>query len=335
MGACCLMAIEQTPAGRWKVDIEPIKGKRFRKTFKTKMEAQRFEATCRAKVIETPTWTPKPKDRRKLSELIDRYHQLHGHTLAYADGIKRTLDAMAKELGNPVGANLTANSFCETRSELLTSGIQGKTLNTRLGYLKAAFNELIRLGEIDYPNPLLNVRPLRLQERPVSFLTSHQIEELLTALDQRENPQLALIARVCLTTGARWGEAQALIPERVRNRTVTFANTKSKKTRTIPITAPLEKALHAYFRQYGPFTNCMLSFSRELDKTSIKLPKGQATHVLRHTFASHFVMNGGNILTLQKILGHASLAMTMRYAHLAPDHLQDALRLNPLHDEGH
>lgn len=76
----------------------------------------------------------------------------------------------------------------------------------------------------------------------------------------------------------------------------------------------------------------MLTFSRVIDTTSIKLPAGQATHVLRHMFASHFVMRGGNILTLQKILGHSILAMTMRYAHLSPDHLQDALRLNPLCD---
>lgn len=76
----------------------------------------------------------------------------------------------------------------------------------------------------------------------------------------------------------------------------------------------------------------MLTFSRVLEKASIKLPAGQATHALRHTFASHFVMRGGNILTLQKILGHTSLAMTMRYAHLSPDHLQDALTLNPLFD---
>ncbi len=46
-------------------------------------------------------------------------------------------------------------------------------------------------------------------------------------------------------------------------------------------------------------------------------------------------MNGGNILTLQKILGHTTVAMTMRYAHLAPDHLQDAVRLGPVADFRH
>ena len=44
-------------------------------------------------------------------------------------------------------------------------------------------------------------------------------------------------------------------------------------------------------------------------------------HDLRHTFASHFMMNGGNIYDLQKMLGHSSLEMTQRYAHLAPEHL--------------
>ncbi|EFE4865564.1 tyrosine-type recombinase/integrase, partial [Escherichia coli] len=57
---------------------------------------------------------------------------------------------------------------------------------------------------------------------------------------------------------------------------------------------------------------------------------GQAVHALRHTFASHFMMNGGNILTLQKILGHAKIQTTMIYAHLAPDYLQDAVRFNPI-----
>jgi hypothetical protein len=42
------------------------------------------------------------------------------------------------------------------------------------------------------------------------------------------------------------------------------------------------------------------------------------------------MMAGGNILALQRILGHQSLAMTMRYAHLAPEHLEEAVRLNPL-----
>ncbi len=54
-------------------------------------------------------------------------------------------------------------------------------------------------------------------------------------------------------------------------------------------------------------------------------PMQRAWHALRHTFASHYMMSGGNILTLQKILGHSDIKMTMIYAHLAPDYLGDEM----------
>lgn len=47
--------------------------------------------------------------------------------------------------------------------------------------------------------------------------------------------------------------------------------------------------------------------------------------------ASHFMMNGGNILVLRDILGHSDIKMTMVYAHFAPDHLEDAVSKNPLY----
>jgi integrase len=48
-------------------------------------------------------------------------------------------------------------------------------------------------------------------------------------------------------------------------------------------------------------------------------PLARGWHALRHTFASQFIMAGGNLLTLQKLLGHASIEMTLVYSHLAPD----------------
>ncbi|PKO46426.1 MAG: hypothetical protein CVU29_06285 [Betaproteobacteria bacterium HGW-Betaproteobacteria-22] len=51
---------------------------------------------------------------------------------------------------------------------------------------------------------------------------------------------------------------------------------------------------------------------------------------MRHTFASHFMQNGGNIITLQRVLDHGDLKTTMRYAHLAPDHLKDVLKFKPV-----
>lgn len=54
--------------------------------------------------------------------------------------------------------------------------------------------------------------------------------------------------------------------------------------------------------------------------------------MLRHTFASHFMMNDGNILALRDILGHLDIKMTMIYSHFSPEHLEDAVTKNPLYN---
>ncbi|WGV22923.1 tyrosine-type recombinase/integrase [Pseudomonas putida] len=64
-----------------------------------------------------------------------------------------------------------------------------------------------------------------------------------------------------------------------------------------------------------------------VEQLQLDLPDGQLTHVLRHTFASHYMRNGGNILTLQRVICHATLAMTQKFS---PGHLADVVNLNPL-----
>ncbi|MBS7663345.1 tyrosine-type recombinase/integrase [Pseudomonas lalucatii] len=324
------MAIEQLPDGRWRVDVEPIKGKRFRKTVKTKAEAQRFEATKRAAMIQPTNWNPKPKDRRKLSELVQRWYDLHGHSITSGRRRTNTLLLMCQRLGDPLGTKLTGAHLVELRRRELEAGAVPKSINNRFTYLKAVFNELHRLGDIDYPNPLAKVKPLKFQERQLSYLTAKQIPQLLDALDSSRSSCVRLVAEVCLATGARWSEAQGLTRDLIRHQTVTFTNTKSKRLRVIPISQALEQRLTAYLDDHGRFTDCSRAFRIAVAHSGIALPRGQCSHVLRHTFASHFMMSGGNILTLKEILGHASLTMTMRYAHLSPSHLRDALKLNPL-----
>lgn len=325
------MAIKKLDDGRWFVDIEPVKGKRFRKTVKTKAEALRFEAHYRSQVTSA-SWQPEAKDNRKLLELVTLWHELHGHSLRDANRRLSKLKLMCKWLKNPIARQIQADQFAAYRRERLEAGITPKTLNNELGYLRSVFNELIALNQINYENPLKLLRPLVIQERELSWLTKRQIHELLVAIDDCDNPHVKPITLLCLSTGARWSEAESLKARSLRGNVVTFSGTKSGRVRSVPIAQDLVSLVQAHWKQYGYFTSSLSAFRRALGRTTIELPRGQASHALRHTFASHFMQNGGNILTLQKILGHSSLAMTMRYAHLAPEHLQDAISFNPLND---
>ena len=71
----------------------------------------------------------------------------------------------------------------------------------------------------------------------------------------------------------------------------------------VPVTAELVAMIQQHWKQHGPFTNCIGVFRQVLLSTTINPPRGQASHILRHTFAAHFIMGGGHIVTLNEILG--------------------------------
>lgn len=98
----------------------------------------------------------------------------------------------------------------------------------------------------------------------------------------------------------------------------------------VPITEKLHADLPSSRKAQLLFEPCYSAFRKAVQRAGIETPAGQLTHVLRHTFAPHLMMNGGNILVLQRISGHTDIKFTMRYAHFAPDHFSEAILLNPL-----
>lgn len=328
------MSIKKVASG-WRVDEQPAGrgGRRFRKTLKTQAEAKAYQAWLTTQVNQSADWQPEKRDTRKLAELIDTWYAQHGMSLKAGANTYSRLKLACASMGNPVADRFNVEMFTDYRKARLASGITHNAINREHAYLRSVFNELRRLGQWKRPNPLAELRQFKVEERELSFLSLEQISALLRALALGQNRHTAMISRVCLATGARWTEAESLEVHHVKNSQIQYAGTKSGKVRTIPISAQFEQELHAHHNraETGPrlFDSAYSAFREGVDRAGITLQEGQLTHVLRHTFASHFMMNGGNILVLQKALGHANLTMTMRYAHLAPDHLLEVVRLNP------
>ena len=151
---------------------------------------------------------------------------------------------------------------------------------------------------------------------------------------------------VALRTGLRLGELMALqwkdvdlqrAQLRVR-RSVTdgiIGTPKSGKARDLPLTPSVVRALRKHRHRQGPWVfcqedgtlltdgQCKCPLYRAYDRAGIKR---QGWHVLRHSFASHLVMRGVALKVVQELLGHSTIEMTMRYAHLSPSTLQQAVQ---------
>lgn len=331
------MAINPIKGGH-QVDVQPggRGGKRIRKTFKHKSEAVAYERHVLAQVQSQPDWTAPKKDARKLSDLVNIWYEAHGVNLSDGAGRKSILLNICKAVSDPRAELVTTKTFTDYRSKRMAEGLAANTANRHHAYVRAVFNELIRLGQWKRENPVSKLRAIKIQETELSYLNFEEMSELLRVLDTAINPHIGMMARVCLETGARWQEAASLRLAQVKNGTLQFSQTKSGKTRAVPVREKLVEQLEAHHNKHGngeryfDDSATKWAFREAVKKTSLKLPKGQLTHVLRHTYASHIIMGGGNIVGLQTALGHQSIRTTMRYAHVSKDHLKESLTLNPL-----
>lgn len=321
------MTISKQPDGRYLVDLRPQgrEGKRIRKRFPTKSEAQQFERWAIGHYHDKD-WKERPADKRKLSELIELWYQVKGQMMKSAASSLNKVKVIDKRLNYPRADQITKKVIADYRAQRFEAGRTANTINREISAISSVFAALIDTGNYNGKNPFSGTKKLKIATVEMGFLTHPEINALLDELPGDER----LAAELSLSTGARWGEVKKLSHTRVAHCRVTFVDTKNGRDRTVPISETLEAKLKARGRGVlFPFVDYDL-VREALKKVAPELPKGQAVHALRHTFASHFIMRGGNILVLQKILGHAKIQQTMVYAHLAPDYLQDAVKFNPM-----
>jgi integrase len=210
------------------------------------------------------------------------------------------------------------------------------SVNRELACLKHMYTKAIDWGYIKL-NPGKGVKRLKEPPGRLRYLNPEEVGGLLEACSDHIRP----IVVTALNTGMRKSEILNLRWPQVdlKNRKITVINAKNNESRVIPINQTLyqelltlpEKVKREYVfsdRNGHPYGDIKNGFSSALKKAGIE---DFRFHDLRHTFGSHLVMQGVDLRTVQQVMGHKDIKMTMRYSHLSPEHVQEAMeRLDKL-----
>jgi integrase len=170
----------------------------------------------------------------------------------------------------------------------------------------------------------------------VRFLTDAERPRLLTACQASSNRHLYPLVILALSTGARKGELVTLTWPQVDlgRALVTLHETKNGEPRSIPLTGPAVDVIRAHAKvvRLTPLVFPRQDGRRPVD---IRYAWYQALrqagidqfrfHDLRHSAASYLAMNGASLVEIADVLGHKTLAMVQRYAHLSEGHTRGVL----------
>ena len=226
-------------------------------------------------------------------------------------------------------------------------GLSGHTINTYLRSIRAFWSWLMEEEIIDF-NPLSKLRIPKAPRKVIATFSTQQVEALLSAVSRSPNSyrNMAVILTL-LDTGLRVNELIALKLKNIwLDDGLVKVMGKGNKERLVPLGREIRKIIWRYVNHHRPesaqpsLDNLFLNRDgKPLTKNSIDSMMSRygklagltgircSPHTLRHTFAINYLRNGGDVFSLQRILGHSSLEMTRRYCELADVDIKKAHRL--------
>lgn len=229
------------------------------------------------------------------------------------------------------------------KAEKLGAGLKAKTVNNHLTVLRRMLGEAV---EREYLERVPSFTWLKTATPGFHFLSFEDAGRLTGAADPEWRTMFAFALRTGLRIGEllalQWSDLDLQVGRVLVQRAVALGKVgtpKNGKVREVPLSEETAAMMRRARHLRGPWVFCTADGER-LQRSQSKHPlyrawrrSGLATpdkkvlgwHVLRHTFASHLVMRGVPLKTVQELLGHGTIEMTMRYAHLSPEVKRDAV----------
>lgn len=268
--------------------------------------------------------------------------------------VNRIESAFAEFLDKPVGS-LSTWALDKWKRDRLKDGIEPATVNRDLNAIRSALAKAVEWNSLP-ESPMTGVKAAKVEKDDrIRYLSAEEERQLRDALARRDAAKITARERtiaggrtqhekvralpkdgycdyltpltlVALNTGCRRGELTGLTWERVNLTgamlTVTAATSKASKTRHIPLNKEAIAVLTQWKKQNSrgrvfPITTQKKAWASLM--TAAKIHDFRL-HDCRHHFASRLVMAGVDLNTVRELLGHSDIKMTLRYAHLAPEH---------------
>jgi integrase len=345
----------------YQIDYFDPTGKRVRKTFKKKKDAEAELGKRVSLKAEGRYLDVKKECVTTLSDLIKKYEENFGNQRSFENWKKLCLGKFKAYFGaDTIIANIRYVDLETYRNKLKQSITRKSTIRTIASVNRemSCFHHLLQKGvewEMLEQSPFDRGKSMQEKENNarIRYLNHQEIAQLLNTC----SPHLRNIVICALNTGMRRGEILGLKWNQINNGFIYLRETKTNESRQVPINDTLAALFKKLREQRGFGSEYVFTFSRKDKKkkdaqgnlinviqnepgdriNSVKVSFSAAIrrakiqdlrfHDLRHTFASHFVMRGGSLKDLQEILGHKTMTMTLRYSHLSQDHKMKAINL--------
>jgi integrase len=234
--------------------------------------------------------------------------------------------------GDKRGDEITPEDIEKGKEELAKSRAAA-SVNRYLAALKTAFSRAVKNGKLER-NPVKAVKMFKENNARVRYLKVEEEAALMGEIPEEYRP----IILVALHTGLRRGELFSLKRDNIdfRTETITISRTKNGGIRHVPMNKVVMETLrrmptrlkseYVFVSRLGIPINAHNFYGRVF-KPALKRAgiKDFRFHDLRHTFASRLAMQGVSLLANKELMGHKTIAMTQRYAHLSPSHLKEAV----------
>lgn len=273
------------------------------------------------------------------------------HTL---DGYSRDLAAflafLAEHLGAEPGlaalAGLSPGDFRAFLAARQAEGLARSSMARLMSTLRGFFKFLDRQGLVHNPAVGAVKAPRPPRTLPKALAAEEALEALTTAGELHDEPWLAARDVALFTLlygcGLRLGEALELNRRDAPRGDTMVITGKGRKQRQVPVLPVVREAIADYLRQcpYPPDPDRPLFcgarggrlnpgvVQRQMRRLRLLLglPESATPHALRHSFATHLLAGGGDLRTIQELLGHSSLSTTQRYTAVDADRLARAYR---------